>query len=56
MNKPVITIEDGTMRTDLSVCESFTDKDMVEKYNNMQALIDMVYQPKEQDEVLDDVI
>jgi len=56
MSKPVITIEDGMMKADLSLCESFSDNDMVEKYNNMQALIDMVYPAKELDEKLDDII
>ena len=48
MKKPVITIENGKLNVDFSLSEDFDDMNMVEKYNNMQALIDMVFKDSEE--------
>jgi len=47
MKKPVIVIEDGLMKTSFDLSESFNDQNMAEKYNNMQALIDMTHKDEE---------
>ena len=53
MKKPVITISNGCLETKFDLSEPFNDSDMVEKYNNMQALIDMVFKDGEQESELE---
>ncbi len=47
MKKPIITIENGQMKTTFEIVEDFNDQNMAEKYNNMQALIDMTHKDDE---------
>jgi len=46
-DKPLITIKDSCLIVNFDIKEEFTDLTMVEKYTNLQALIDMVYKDKE---------